>query len=120
MIEMWMVYRCFHKYFDMVVIPNKVQLTEEEKDAYHYKADCTYFLEQYQKCCLCKFLLEAKVLDSVDKPNVSCLRVDFVIRKEYQFLKNILSHEEIETSRHLNSLCLLQCHVFSFESILIF
>ena len=99
-----MVYRCFRKYFDTVVKPNNVQLTEEEKDAYHYKADCNSFLEDYQKYCLCEFPLEAKVLNSVDKPNAPCSRLDFVIRKEYQFLKNILSREEIETSRHLNFL----------------
>ena len=99
-----MVYRCFRKYFDTIVKPNNAQLTEKEKDAYHYKADCNSFLEECQKCCLCKFPLEAKVLNSVDKPNASCSRLDFVIRKEYQFLKNILSGEEIEMSRHLNFL----------------
>ena len=104
MIEMWMVYRCFRKYFDTVLKPNNAQLTEEEKGAYHYTADCNSFLEEYQKCCLCEFPLEAKVLNSVDKPNASCSCLDFVIRKEYQFLKNILSRDEIETSRHLNSL----------------
>ena len=97
MIEMWMVYRCFRKYFDTVLKPNNAQLTEEEKGAYHYKADCNSFLEKYQNCCLCEFPLEAKVLNSVDKPNASWV-------KEYQFLKNILSRDAIETSRHLNSL----------------
>ena len=101
MIEMWMVCRCFCKYFDMVVKPTNAQLTEEEKDAYHYKADCNSFLEEYHKCFLSEFPLEAKVLNSVDKPNASSSRLDFVMRKEYQFLKNILSHEEIKMSRHL-------------------
>ena len=53
---------------------------------------------------MCEFPSEAKVLNSVDKPNASCSRLDFVIRKKYQFLKNILSRDEIEMSRHLNSL----------------
>ena len=104
MIEMWMGYRCFRKYFDTVFKPKNGQLTEDEKDAYHYKADCNSFLEEYQKCCLCEFPLEAKVLNSVDKPNASCSCLNFFIRKESQFLKNILLREEIETARHLNSL----------------
>ena len=53
---------------------------------------------------MCQFPLEAKVLNSVDKPKASCSLLDSVVRKEYQFLKNTLSGEEIETSRHLNSL----------------
>ena len=53
---------------------------------------------------MCEFPLETKVLNPVDKPLASCLHLDFVIRKEYQFLKKVLSREEIETSRHLNFL----------------
>ena len=47
MIEMWMVYRCFRKYIDTVVKLNNAQLTEKEKNAYHYKAECNSFLDEY-------------------------------------------------------------------------
>ena len=94
----------------MVVKPTNTQLTEEEKDAYHYKADCNSFLEQYQKCFLNEFPLEVKVLNSVHKPNASSSRLDFVIRKGYQFLKNILLHEEIKMSRHFFFFFLIGIH----------
>ena len=40
----------------------------------------------------------------MEKPTRDCLRLNFVLRKEYQFLKNALTKEEISKSKHLNSL----------------
>ena len=82
MIEMWMVYRCFRKYFDTVVKPKNAELTEEEKINFHNKAICNSFLDEYRRCYLCEFPLETKFLHSPDKPTRDCSHLDFVIRKE--------------------------------------
>ena len=68
MIEMWMMYICFHKYFDTVVKPKNAELTEEEKINFHNKAICNSFLDEYCRCYLCEFPLETMVLNSPDKP----------------------------------------------------
>ena len=39
-----------------------------------------------------------------EKPTRECSRLDFVIRKEYQFVKNIFSQKQISESKHLNSI----------------
>ena len=104
MIEMWMVYRCLKSYFDSVVKIENSELTDEEKSQFHAKADCNSFLKEYSHCYLCEFPLEAKEINSPDKPTHECSRLDFVIRKEYQFLKNVMTREEILSSNHLCSL----------------
>ena len=53
---------------------------------------------------MCEFPLEAKVLNDVEKLRKDCSRLDYVLGKEYQFLKNVLSQEEVFKSNHLNSL----------------
>ena len=68
MIEMWMMYICFHKYIDTVVKPKNAELTEEEKINFHNKAICNSFLDEYCCCYLCEFPLETMVLNSPDKP----------------------------------------------------
>ena len=62
MIKMWMVYRCFRKYFDTVIKPQNAELTENKKQQFHNKAICNSFLDNYNRCCLCEFLLEANLL----------------------------------------------------------
>ena len=104
MIEMWTIYRCFRKHFDTVVKLQNAELTEEEKQQFHSKALCNSFLDEYNRCCLCEFPLEANFLNDLDKPTRDCSRLDFVLRKEYQFIKNVLSNEEISKCKHLNSL----------------
>ena len=104
MTEMWMVYRCFRKYFDTVVKPKNAELTEEEKSNIHNKATCNSFLDEYGRCYLGEFPLEKKVLNSPDKPRRDCSCLDFIIRKEYQFLKNVLTKKEVASSKHLCSL----------------
>ena len=102
-IETWMVYKCFRKYFDTVVKPKNAELTEEEKINFHNKPICNSFLDEYRRCYLCEFPLETKVLNSPDKPTRDCSRLDFVIRKEYQFLKNVVTEKEVASSKHLCS-----------------
>ena len=53
---------------------------------------------------MCEFPLDANLLNDVEKPTRDCLRLNFVLRKEYQFLKNALTKEEISKSKHFNSL----------------
>lgn len=94
MIEMWMIYKCFHKYFDTVVKPKNLELTEDKKQNFHSRAHCNSFLDEYSHCCLCEFPLEANLMNDVEKPTRDCSRLDFLLQKEYQFLKNVLSKEE--------------------------
>ena len=103
-IEMWMVYRCLKSYFDSVVKIENSELTDEKKSQFHAKSDCNSFLKEYSLYDLCKFSLEAKEINSPDKPTHKCSRLDFVIRKEYQFLKIVMTREEITSSNHLYSL----------------
>ena len=100
-IEMWMVYRCLKSYFDSVVKIENSELTDEKKSQFHAKSDCNSFLKEYSHCYLCKFSLAAKEINSLDKPTHKCSRLDFVIRKEYQFLKIVMTREEITSSNHL-------------------
>ena len=104
MIEMWMVYRCLKYYFDTVVKINNYQLTQEEKEDFHIFADFNPQNKKVSHCYFCEFPLECKVLNPPEKPTRECSRLDFVIRKEYQFVKNIFSQKQISESNHLNSL----------------
>ena len=101
---MWMVYRCLKSYFDSVVKIENSELTDEKKSQFHAKSDCNSFLKEYSLYYLCKFSLEAKEINSPYKPTHKCSRLDFVIRKEYQFLKIVMTREEITSSNHLYSL----------------
>ena len=91
MIEMWMVYRCLKYYFDTVVKINNYQLTQEEKEDFHIFADFNPQNKKVSHCYFCEFPLECKVLNPPEKTTRECSRLDFVIRKEYQFVKNIFS-----------------------------
>ena len=68
------------------------------------KLIAAHFLKEYNHCYLCEFPLEGKEMNSPDKPTHECSRLDFVIRKEYQFLKNVMTREKITSSNHLCSL----------------
>ena len=101
---MWMVYRCLKYYFDTVVKINNYQLTQEEKEDFHIFADFNPQNKKVSHCYFCEFPLEYKVLNPPDKPTRECSRLDFVIRKKYQFVKNIFSQKQISESKHLNSI----------------
>ena len=79
-------------------------MSDEEKSRFHVKADCNSFLKEYSHCYFCEFPLEAREINSPDKPTRERSRLDFHIRKEYKFLKNVLTREEIASSGHLCSL----------------
>ena len=95
MIEMWMVYRCLNYYFDTVVKTNNYQLTQEEKEDFHIFADFNSQNKKVSHCYFCEFPLECKVLNPPEKPTRECSRLHFVIRKEYQFVKNIFLSKKI-------------------------
>ena len=80
------------------------ELTDEEKRKFHVKAHCNSFHKQYSHCYLCEFSLIAKHINRFDVPTRECSRLNFVIRKEYQFLKNFLPKDEIKNSSNLSSL----------------
>ena len=96
MIEMWMVCRCLKNYFDTVVKVKNSELTEDEKRKFHVNTHCNSFLKEYSPCYLCEFPVNAKEINYFDLPTRECSRLDFVIRKEYQLLKNVLSKDEIK------------------------
>ena len=104
MIEMWMVHRCLKYCFDAVVKINNYQLTQEEKEDFQIFADFNPQNKKVSHCYFCKFLLKCKVLNLPEKPTRECSRLDFVIRKEYQFVKNIFFQKQISESKHLNSI----------------
>ena len=104
MVEMWMVYRCLNYYFDTVVQINNYQLTQEEKEDFHIFADFNPQNKKVSHCYFCEFPLECKVLNPPEKPTRECSRLHFVIRKEYQFVKNIFCQKKISKSKHLNSI----------------
>ena len=100
---MWMVYGCLRRYFDRIKA-EIAELMELEKSKFGLKTECNSFLPKYHRCYLCEFPLEAKELNPPEKPTRDCSRLDFVIRKEHQFLKNVLQREEIVGSKHLCTL----------------
>ena len=55
-------------------------------------------------CHLCEFPLECKNLCNATLPTRDCTRLDFVVRKECQFLKNMFLRDEIRKTKHLCSL----------------
>ena len=98
MIEMWMVYRCLKYYFDTVV-----EITNYSFHIFPF-ADFNAQNEKVSHCYFCEFPLEYKVLNLPEKSTRECSRLDFVIRKEYQFVKNIFSQKQISESKHWNSI----------------
>ena len=88
-------HRCLKYCFDTVVKINNYQLTQEEKEDFHIFADFNPQNKKVSHCYFCEFPLECKVLNRPEKPTRECSRLDFVIRKEYQFVKNIFSQKNI-------------------------
>ena len=89
---MWMVYQYLKSYFNSVVKIENFELTDEETSQFYAKADCNSFLKEYSLCYLCEFPLKPKEINSSGKP---CFRLDFLIRKEYKFLKNVITMEDL-------------------------
>ena len=88
--------------FDTVVKINNYQLTQEEKEDFHTFADFNPQNKKVSHRYFSEFPLECKVLNPPEKPTRECSRLDFAIRKEYQFVKNIFSQKQISELKHLN------------------
>ena len=99
-----MVYRCLKKLFDGVIKVQNHELTKQEKQQLHASAECNPILKKASHCYLCEFPLECKKLCNATLPTRDCTRLDFVVRKEYQFLKNTFSRDEIRKTKYLCSL----------------
>ena len=99
-----MVYQCLKNYFETIVKTKNFELTEQEKNSFHTFAQFNPYDKKSTHCYLCEFPFDCKQLNSPDLHTRECSRLDFVIRKEYQFLKNILTLTEIRESVHLSSL----------------
>ena len=83
-----MIYQTLKKYFDGVVKVNNKELTPSEKENFH----------------LFEFPMNSREINSLDMPMKSCSWLDFVTKKEYQFLKNIFDKKEIANLEHLKLL----------------
>ena len=103
MIEMWMIYQTLKNYFDSVVEVANKELTISEKENFRLFAEFNPQDRKVSHCYFCEFPINWREINSFDTPLKSWSRLDFVIRKEYQFLKNIFDKKEIANSEHLKS-----------------
>ena len=90
--------------FQQLVKIENFELSDKKEYQFHVKAYCSSILKEYSHYYLCEFPPEAKDINSPDKPTNECCRLDFVIREEHQFLKNVMTREEITSSNHPCSL----------------
>ena len=92
------------KYFEIVVNINIKELTPSEKENFHSFAEFNPQDRKVSHCYFCEFPINSREINSFDKSMKSYSRLDFVMRKKYQFLKNIFNKKEIANSEHLKSL----------------
>lgn len=117
---MWMVYQCFCKYFDTIVKPKNAELTDLETEIFHIKALCNSFLEEHQRCYLCEFPLEAKVLNDV-KTIKQMLSSRFCLKKRVSiFTKCFIEKWNCRAKTFTVSKVLLWSNVFFIKSLWIF
>ena len=95
MIEMWMIYQTLKRYFEIVVKANNKELTPSEKENFHSFAEFNPQDRKVSHCYFCEFPINSREINSFDTPMKSCSRLDFVIRKEYHFLKNIFNKKKL-------------------------
>ena len=99
-----MIYQTLKKYFDGVVKVNNKELTPSEKENFHLFAEFNPQDRKVSHCYFCEFPMNSREINSYDMPMKSCSWLDFVIKKEYQFLKNIFDKKEIANLEHLKLL----------------
>ena len=91
---------CLLKWFNKKFKLNNLELSNEEKRKYEIK----HPIDRMQdRCCLCPFPLEIN-LTSFDTNENTMSNADFIIFKEYKFLKNIFSCEELPKTDALKDL----------------
>ena len=96
MIEMWI-----KKYFKTVVKVNNNELSSSEKENFPSFAEFNRQDRKVSHCYFCEFPINSKEINSFSTTMKSCSQLDFVIRKEYQFLKNIFNKKKFSNSEHL-------------------
>ena len=99
-----MIYPTLKNYFNNVVKVANKELTLSEKENFRSFAEFNPQDGKVSHCYFCEFPINSREINSFDTSMKSCSRLDFVIRKEYQFLKNIFDKKEIANSEHLKSL----------------
>ena len=75
-----------------------------EKDNFNSFAEFNPRDRKVTHCCLCEYQIDSKICYGPDVPIVKPSCLDFLIRKEYQFLKNLFTEQEMKESPHLPSL----------------
>ena len=109
-----MIYPTLNNYFDSVAKVAKKELTLSEKENFRSFAEFNPQDGKVSHCYFCEFPINSREINSFDTSMKSCSRLDFVIRKEYQFLKNIFDKKEIANSEHLKSLQSYMTPLFSY------
>ena len=92
------------KYFGTVVKPNDCELSIAEKENFHSFAEFNPRDRKVTHCYLCECPIDSKICYGPDVPIAKSSRLDFLIRKEYLFLKNVFTEQEIKELPHLSSL----------------
>ena len=92
------------KYFGTVVKPNDCELPIAEKENFHSFAEFNPRDRKVTHCYLCECPIDSKICYGPDVLIAKSSRLDFLIRKEYLFLKNVFTEQEIKESTHLSSL----------------
>ena len=95
---------CDKKYFDTVVKPANAELTKEEKERSREMVSLFPKNDRFKKCYICEFPLETLLFSKFSTSTDKMTRLDFIVRKKYQFLKTIFTEEEMANSLHLASL----------------
>ena len=104
MIELWMIYRALCKYFDTVVKVKNYELTKKENQNFQIFSEYCPQDKKSTHSYIYEFSLKSHLLRNFDTPSREMTTLDFVVRNEYQFLKNLFSEDEIARSKHLSSL----------------
>ena len=107
---------CLLNSFNAKFKKENLQLSNERKKKYEVEHPINW---EKDKCCLCTFPIRINpTMSNATKETMSY--TDFIIFKEYKFLKNIFSKEELETTNSLKNLELFHNHFSKFLKICIY
>ena len=94
---------CFAGTCDIVLKKNRSKQSCRFSDFQIFSEHCPQD-KKSAHCYICQFPLKSNLLRNFDTPSSEMTRLDFAVRKAYQFLKNLFSEDKIATSKHLSSL----------------
>ena len=95
MTESPMTYQTLKRYFDTVVKPANAELIEGEKERFREMFSLFPENDRFKNSYIYKFLLETQLLSKINPSTDKITRLDFIMQKEYQFLKTIITKEEM-------------------------